>query len=179
MVFFQGQDNDAYLYQYLDDFIALYLTEGLNHTVGDDIQWWPEHHTYLEGNPPPPQLQSLSIENTFIGTLRNNPQVLTKASLSLPSMRSYFPMTIISIKIKQELAKNTTFDHFLIRAAVNQNHPSLHHLQGKTNSLALDPQNVPHNDSSSTWPCQTSPYPVGPSQCVLPCEWMHFPSLTA
>jgi hypothetical protein len=38
MVFFQGQDNDAYLYQYLDDFIALYLTEGLNHTVGDDIQ---------------------------------------------------------------------------------------------------------------------------------------------
>jgi hypothetical protein len=38
MVFFGGQNNYIDLYQYLDDFIALYLTEGLNHTIGDDIQ---------------------------------------------------------------------------------------------------------------------------------------------
>jgi hypothetical protein len=37
MVFFQNQNNYIDLYQYLDDFIVLYLTEGLNHTIGDDI----------------------------------------------------------------------------------------------------------------------------------------------
>jgi hypothetical protein len=36
-VFFRDKDNYIGLYQYLDDFIALYLPEGLNHTVGDDI----------------------------------------------------------------------------------------------------------------------------------------------
>jgi hypothetical protein len=38
MVFFQDQDNYLDLYRYLNDFIALCLTQGLNHTIGDDIQ---------------------------------------------------------------------------------------------------------------------------------------------
>jgi hypothetical protein len=37
-VFFQGQDNYIDLYWYLDDFIALYMTQGLNCTIGNDIQ---------------------------------------------------------------------------------------------------------------------------------------------
>ena len=49
-VFFQGQDNYIDLYQYLDDFIALYLTLGLNRTIGDDIQQCPEYHTYSESD---------------------------------------------------------------------------------------------------------------------------------
>ena len=37
MVFFQDKDNYIDLYWYLDDFIALYLSNGLNCTMGDDI----------------------------------------------------------------------------------------------------------------------------------------------
>jgi hypothetical protein len=48
MVFFWNQNNYIDLYQYLDDFIALYLTEGSNHTVGDDIRHWPDSHAYSE-----------------------------------------------------------------------------------------------------------------------------------
>jgi hypothetical protein len=36
-MFFQDEDNYIDLYWYLDDFIVLYLTEGLNHSMGDDI----------------------------------------------------------------------------------------------------------------------------------------------
>jgi hypothetical protein len=36
-VFFQGQDNCIGLYRYLDDFVALYLTYGLKHIIGDGI----------------------------------------------------------------------------------------------------------------------------------------------
>jgi hypothetical protein len=38
MVFFQGQDIYVDLYWYLNDFIALYLTQGINCTVGNNIQ---------------------------------------------------------------------------------------------------------------------------------------------
>jgi hypothetical protein len=38
MVYLQNENNYVVLYQYLDDFIALYLTEGFNHTMGDDIR---------------------------------------------------------------------------------------------------------------------------------------------
>jgi hypothetical protein len=30
--------------------------------------------------------------------------------------------------------------------------------QGRTNHLVLDPLSIPHNDSSPTWPCPTTPY---------------------
>jgi hypothetical protein len=36
-VLVRGQDNYVSLYRYLDDFIALYLTFGLCHTIGNDI----------------------------------------------------------------------------------------------------------------------------------------------
>jgi hypothetical protein len=36
-VLFQGQDNYVGLYRYLDDFVALYLTYGLRHIVGNNI----------------------------------------------------------------------------------------------------------------------------------------------
>jgi hypothetical protein len=49
-VFFRGPDNYVDLYWYLNDFIALYLTQGLNCTIGNDTQQHPEYHTYLESD---------------------------------------------------------------------------------------------------------------------------------
>jgi hypothetical protein len=46
-VFFQGQDNYVDLYRYLNDFLTLYLMLNLRCTVGNDLQWCPEYHTYL------------------------------------------------------------------------------------------------------------------------------------
>ncbi len=50
MVYFQNKNNYVDLYQYLDDFIALFLIEGFNRNMGDDIQHWPECHTYSESD---------------------------------------------------------------------------------------------------------------------------------
>ena len=48
-------------------------------------------------------------------------------SLSLPSMSTYFPMTIISIDMSKELMNHTASKISLNKGGVNQNH--LHHLQ--------------------------------------------------
>jgi hypothetical protein len=45
-VIFQGQDNYIDLYQYFNDFLALYLTLGLCLTIGDNIQQCLEYHRY-------------------------------------------------------------------------------------------------------------------------------------
>jgi hypothetical protein len=48
MVYFRNENNYVDLYRYLDNFIALYLTEGFNCTMGNDIRHRPESHTYSE-----------------------------------------------------------------------------------------------------------------------------------
>ncbi len=91
-----SQDNYVDLYQYLDDFIALYLTSAWIVplvTIYNNAQ--NSTHTQKVITT---LIRSSSIGNTLIGVQRNNPQATMMASLSLPSMWMYSLMTIISIK---------------------------------------------------------------------------------
>jgi hypothetical protein len=133
MVFFWNENNYVDLYWYLDDFIVLYLTEGLNRTMGDDIWHRPESHTYSEcdrGN------MVFIVRNTLIGVLGIKTKSTTKNSLSLPSMRTNFPMNIISIDTGKELLMNGTALKFSSnKGGVNQNH--LHHLHHTSANIVL------------------------------------------
>jgi hypothetical protein len=49
-VLFWGQDDYVGHYRFLNDFIALYLTFSLGHTIGNKISQWPPNAPYSESN---------------------------------------------------------------------------------------------------------------------------------
>jgi hypothetical protein len=70
------------------------------------------------------------IQNMLIGVPSIKTKSTTKDSLSLPSMRTYFPMTIISIDMGKELMNYTA-----LKGGVNQN--NLHHLNHPSVNVVL------------------------------------------
>jgi hypothetical protein len=132
MVYFQNENNYLDLYWYLDDLIALYLTEGFN------LRWVMTYD--INQNLKHTQKAIAAIWSSFIRTLligvpsiKRKP--VTKDSSFLPSMRTYFPMTIISIEMGKELINHTASMFSSNKGGVNQNH--LHHLHHASVNVVL------------------------------------------
>jgi hypothetical protein len=71
----------------------------------------------------------------LIGVPSIKTKPITKDSPFLPSMRMYFPMTIISIETGKELINHTASTFSSNKGGVNQNH--LHHLHHASANVFL------------------------------------------